>query len=755
MSTGAQPTSGIATYRILRELGARSQRSYAAIREPHELLVVHRFVKEGAQAPSPSSASAVAVAVSTEQLGLLLRDAQCLAKNWHPNIARIKHVDLAGGELTIASELVDGSTLADLIALATAKGGSFPLDVLVRVLLDVLAGIHGIHGLRDGRNVPIGAIHGEVCPTNIVVGRDGVARIVNALRPRPLRIAMGSEAVGYAAPETVDGGVVDGRADVHAVGVILWEVLSGRRLHDEQDPVRVLSRQREIDIPPPMLPPGSAFAALADIAMRALSFDPALRFRTAAGMAAELRKLPAARLATGSVVASRVLALDGERIRGRRAALDPTSSGGRRHVSAAAISAVQADLAAPTDRTPAPSPAGLKPIAGAPPRPAAPSAAEARSEARAEAPPASEPPMSLELEEIPASAPETVRQDQRSAPQPPPVPPRAGPSAPKPAPRPPVVATREKKPAAPVSVAVAQRPALAPAPAVAPAPALALAIEERITVPGAPAMLGATVEERVTVAGAAPAAPVIVAPLIKDAPAFDDRLTVPGAPAVIPRVAVRAAPLPVDVVAPVAMAAPSVDFAGVSVDEASGRAAVPPADMSALDSLARSTSTSVADEPSTRDRAAGAGVTAAGTLDSVDDVDVVAPPSSVRRYRWLAVAAVLLLLGGTSLVFGSRSRPDQAAAQGVPAPSEIATLTTAPLTTAAPAIRTPSAGTNESPADAPASAPTSADEPDEPETPASAPVDSTPSPRSAPPAAPGAPRTAPRPTNRRYEPLGI
>src|SRR5690606_1086274 len=102
---------------------------------------------------------------------------------------------------------VDGSSLADLITLATANGGTFPLDVLVRVLLDVLAGVHGIHGLRDGRNVPIGAIHGGLCPTNIIVGRDGVARIVNALRSRPLRVSAASEAVGYAAPETLDGGV--------------------------------------------------------------------------------------------------------------------------------------------------------------------------------------------------------------------------------------------------------------------------------------------------------------------------------------------------------------------------------------------------------------------------------------------------------------------------------------------------------------------------------------------------------------------
>lgn len=324
MSAGAQPVSGIAKYRVLRELGARVQPSFAAIREPHELVVIHRFVKRG----SPFIDGAVQL--SADDLGLLLRDAHCLAKNWHPNVARIKHVDVAHGHLTIASELLEGSTLSDLVALSKPGERSLPIDVLVRILLDVLAGLHGIHALRDGRSIPIGAIHGELCPANIVVGRDGVTRIVNALRVRPARVAANSEALGYSAPEVLDGGAADGRADVHSVGVILWEALSGKRLHDENDPARVLSRQRAIDIPRPRLPSDSPYAALADVAMRALAFDPALRFPAAAAMAAELRKLQPSHIATGSTVASWVLALDGERIRGRRMALDPACSGSRR-----------------------------------------------------------------------------------------------------------------------------------------------------------------------------------------------------------------------------------------------------------------------------------------------------------------------------------------------------------------------------------------------------------------------------------------
>jgi hypothetical protein len=322
MSNGTHSATGVVTYRVVRELGKRTQRVFAAVRDPHELVVLNRFTRVEKDAAMSTGVDIAATSVSAEQLAVLLRDAGSLAKNWHPNIARVKHVDLVQGSLSIATDLLDGTTLADLVALTTERKVAFPLDVLVRVLLDVLAGVHGIHSLRDARAVPLGAIHGELCPTNIVVGKDGVARVINTFRPRPVRIAVGSEALGYAAPETLDGGAQDARVDIYAVGVILWEVLTGTRLHDEKEPARVLARQRGADIARPAVPSDIAYAPLAHVAMRALSFEPSLRFRTAMEMATALRALPPARIAAGSVVAARVNELDGERIRGRRATLD-------------------------------------------------------------------------------------------------------------------------------------------------------------------------------------------------------------------------------------------------------------------------------------------------------------------------------------------------------------------------------------------------------------------------------------------------
>jgi serine/threonine-protein kinase len=322
------------------------------MRDRKELVVVQRFTK--ATRP-PSHKDAIADAsgagyVAAEPMALLLRDARCLAKNWHPNVCRVRHVDLVGSELTVATELVDGVTLADLIELARAKRTGdnkepvLPYPVLARVIVDVLGGLHGLHGLRDGMNAPLEVFHGELSPANIVLGKDGVARVAHVFRPKPVKIDARSEGLGYASPETLAGEAQqDARADLYSVGAILWEGLAGRRLYADDDPAKVAQRQREEDLAKPDVPPTSPFARLVDVAFRALSFDPALRYRTASEMATELRRITGTRLAPGSAVAQTVMELAGDRIRARRMELDPSSSGARRAHAARTARAPEVD----------------------------------------------------------------------------------------------------------------------------------------------------------------------------------------------------------------------------------------------------------------------------------------------------------------------------------------------------------------------------------------------------------------------------
>lgn len=327
-------------YVVLRELGARALPCFAALRGRTELVALQTFRRATADEPG---------GVDAETMALLLRDARCIQRSWHPNLARVRHVDVAQGELLVATEWIDGATLEDLAraarlaACATREAGAaLPAPVVARIVLDVAAGVHALHTLKDGMQAPLDAVHGALCPSNVVVGRDGVARAVHLLRPSSTGIGPGSEALGYSAPEALEEGTtVDARADVYALGAILWEAITGRPPYEDGDPARIRKAQRAAPLAPPAREAEGPFAAMLVVAAAALRFDPAQRPRTAAGFASDLRAAVGDDVASGSVVAEWVGRLVGERIRARREALCVRSSGVLRRSDASSDAAAE------------------------------------------------------------------------------------------------------------------------------------------------------------------------------------------------------------------------------------------------------------------------------------------------------------------------------------------------------------------------------------------------------------------------------
>jgi serine/threonine protein kinase len=314
----------IGKYSIVSELGHHVPPTFAAhassLAGDPELVVLECITT--ADAPAEANDSFV-------------KRARRLAQVRHPNICRIRDVVVTKSTISIASDYVEGETLAELLVLdAAAESKRIGLPEQLRVLVDVLSGMSAIHlapelvGGAAKNDAP--PFHGAIHPKNIVVGADGSARLVRVVRA-PLPSSDASERAieepGYAAPELLLGdGTAGARVDIYSVGVLLWEALSAKRLFPEQSAKEIVARQLAGTLPRATPPVGMEWAsAMVEIAARALEVDPDKRFLSTAELAGALRLAVQARLAPASRVGSAVGAVAKEKLADRRTRLAPAS----------------------------------------------------------------------------------------------------------------------------------------------------------------------------------------------------------------------------------------------------------------------------------------------------------------------------------------------------------------------------------------------------------------------------------------------
>lgn len=178
---------------------------------------------------------------------LLAEEGALAAQIQHANVARVFDVSAVGGRPYIAMEYVPGADLAHLVE--RAQPGTLSPGCAVRIVLDIAAALAHVHEMRtpDGRTWHV--VHGDVTPTNILVSTSGVSKLIDfsvalmreasgrAGSPAASSIARAPTVRGtyaYMSPEQARGEDIDQRTDVFALGVVLWELLSGRRLFRRQ-----------------------------------------------------------------------------------------------------------------------------------------------------------------------------------------------------------------------------------------------------------------------------------------------------------------------------------------------------------------------------------------------------------------------------------------------------------------------------------------------------------------------------------------
>ena len=258
---------------------------------------------------------------------MFLDEASLASRIRHPHVVEILDLGEENGVLYLVMEWIDGEALHILNKEASAKGG-IPLPIAVRITMQVCAGLHAAHELRDDSGKLVGLVHRDVSPQNVLVTWDGVAKVVDFGVAKAMGRGAGETSAGqikgktaYMAPEQARGGAVDRRTDVFAIGILIYTMTTGRhpfrRENDLATMMNICSDERVYR--PGKLVPGYP-PQLEKVVMQALEKDPAKRFPTANDMLKALdHALPSSmRVSSDDEVANFVRSLTGERFEKKR-----------------------------------------------------------------------------------------------------------------------------------------------------------------------------------------------------------------------------------------------------------------------------------------------------------------------------------------------------------------------------------------------------------------------------------------------------
>lgn len=222
-----------------------------------------------------------------EFISMFLDEARLAARIHHPNVvATLDISDTEGDGFFLVMDYIEGHHFGALLQQAAKDGLRVPPPVVLRVVLDALAGLAAAHNLVDEHGVPLQLVHRDVSPHNIMVGTDGIGRLTDfGVAKAEVRLTSTREGqfkgkLAYMAPEHASTGATDQRSDLFAMGIILWEGLTGRRLFRADTNAQTLNKIL-IEPIPGVSEARAELAPFDAICARALERDPAQRFQSA------------------------------------------------------------------------------------------------------------------------------------------------------------------------------------------------------------------------------------------------------------------------------------------------------------------------------------------------------------------------------------------------------------------------------------------------------------------------------------------
>jgi serine/threonine-protein kinase len=279
----------MATVHLARQVGAAGFSRIVAVKRAHE-----RFARD------------------PEFAAMFLDEGRLVARIRHPNVVQTIDVVAEESELFLVMEYVHGESLLRLWQQMRRREAFLPISICAAIMVGALHGLHEAHEARSETGEPLGIVHRDVSPHNILVGVDGVARVLDfGVAKASERITTTQEGqlkgkLSYMAPEQVHGRAIDRRTDVYAAAVVLWETLAGTKLFQGPNEAQVLQEVIIGEVRPPSAHNRSVGPELDAVVMRGLARDPGARFRTAREMAIALERAttPASASEVGAFVST-------------------------------------------------------------------------------------------------------------------------------------------------------------------------------------------------------------------------------------------------------------------------------------------------------------------------------------------------------------------------------------------------------------------------------------------------------------------
>ncbi|MGE0546130.1 MAG: serine/threonine-protein kinase [Kofleriaceae bacterium] len=239
-----------------------------------------------------------AAAMNKDLLASFINEGRLLRYLDHPNIAATYDAGKLSGSHYIAMEFIPGRNLKELVDQCAATVNKLPTPMALSIAFQIADALDYAHNRCDEHGAPLGIIHRDVSLANAIVSATGTVKLIDfGLAKAKTTSSETDERMikgkfSYVAPEYLQG-ALDARADLWALGVVMYELLTSRRLFDAPDNFETVTRVRELPIPKPSRANPRVSPQLDAIVMRALERDPAKRWQSAA----ELRDALAAVIA--------------------------------------------------------------------------------------------------------------------------------------------------------------------------------------------------------------------------------------------------------------------------------------------------------------------------------------------------------------------------------------------------------------------------------------------------------------------------